>query len=68
MCKYCPPPLKVCLFGPNEVSLRDAMRGGAGDDELGAIIRLAVGRKKAQHAGMHVLAATPNRSMIKIGG
>jgi len=60
--------LKVCLFGPNEVSLRDAMRGGAGDDELGAIIRLAVGRKKAQHAGMHVLAATPNRSMIKIGG
>lgn len=25
--------LKVCLFGPNEVSLRDMMRAGATDDE-----------------------------------
>jgi len=26
--------LKVCLFGPQEVSLRDAMREGKTDEEL----------------------------------
>ncbi|MEW5317989.1 MAG: hypothetical protein WDW38_009243 [Sanguina aurantia] len=60
--------LKVCLFGANEVSLRDAMRGGATDEELLLIIRAAVLRKKAAHAGMGVLAATMNRPMITIGG
>lgn len=28
--------LKVCLFGPQEVSLRDAMRQGKTDEELGS--------------------------------
>ncbi|KAF6260541.1 molybdenum cofactor biosynthesis prote [Scenedesmus sp. NREL 46B-D3] len=60
--------LKVCLFGPNEVSLRDAMRGGASDDELAAVISAAVDRKKAAHAGMEALAVTQNRPMITIGG
>lgn len=60
--------LKVCLFGPAEVSLRDALRGGATDDDLGKIIRAAVQRKKAAHAGMQVLAKTRNRPMILIGG
>ncbi|KAG2498518.1 hypothetical protein HYH03_003769 [Edaphochlamys debaryana] len=60
--------LKVCLFGASEVSLRDAMRGGASDQDLAAIIGAAVGRKKAAHAGMHSLAAMPNRPMITIGG
>jgi len=60
--------LKVCLFGANEVSLRDAMRGGASDDDLATIIRAAVRRKRAAHAGMFELAATQNRPMITIGG
>ena len=60
--------LKVCLFGANEVSLRDAMRGGATDADLRLIIGAAVQRKKAAHAGMKELAATGNRPMITIGG
>ncbi|GLI58614.1 hypothetical protein VaNZ11_000348 [Volvox africanus] len=60
--------LKVCLFGASEVSLRDAMRGGASDDDLRAIISVAVGRKRAAHAGMFELAASANRPMITIGG
>ncbi|WIA12225.1 hypothetical protein OEZ85_012292 [Tetradesmus obliquus] len=60
--------LKVCLFGANEVSLRDAVRGGASDGELAAVISAAVDRKKAAHAGMEVLAVTQNRPMITIGG
>lgn len=60
--------LKVCLFGASEVSLRDALRGGASDDELLAVIGAAVANKKAAHAGMEVLAVTQNRPMITIGG
>jgi len=60
--------LKVCLFGASEVSLRDAMREGATDEELRMIISAAVNRKRAAHAGMFELARTKNRSMIKIGG
>ena len=60
--------LKVCLFGANEVSLRDALRGGASDDDLRLIIGAAVQRKHAKHAGMMQLAATQNRPMITIGG
>eukprot|EP00877_Chromochloris_zofingiensis_P000611 jgi/Chrzof1/10550/Cz05g03030.t1 len=60
--------LKVCLFGANEVSLRDAMREGASDEQLRAIISAAVDRKKAAHAGMFELARTNNRPMITIGG
>lgn len=60
--------VQVCLFGANEVSLRDAVRGGASDDELAAVISAAVDNKKAAHAGMEVLAVTQNRPMITIGG
>ena len=60
--------LKVCLFGNNEVSLRDAMRDGASDADLMGVVAAAVGRKKAAHAGMHDLAKMENRSMIRIGG
>lgn len=60
--------LKVCLFGAGEVSLRDAMREGAGDDDLRAIVSAAVDRKKAAHAGMFEIAATRNRAMVRIGG
>ena len=60
--------LKVCLFGHAEVSLRDAMRGGASDAALLEIISTAIGRKRARHAGMQNLATQVNRPMITIGG
>ncbi|KNC46435.1 molybdenum cofactor biosynthesis protein C [Thecamonas trahens ATCC 50062] len=60
--------LKVCLFGNTEISLRDALRAGATDDDLRALIQAAVWRKKARHAGMHNIAKGQNRPMIKIGG
>lgn len=60
--------LKVCLFGQTEVSLRDAMREGASDAELLPLIQAAVGRKKAEHAGMHAISRSDNRPMILIGG
>mmetsp|Transcript_35951 Transcript_35951/g.57825 ORF Transcript_35951/g.57825 Transcript_35951/m.57825 type:complete len:431 (-) Transcript_35951:56-1348(-) len=60
--------LKVCLFGNNEVSLRDSMREGASDEALMEVVSAAVGRKKAGHAGMYDLAQMENRSMIRIGG
>ncbi len=60
--------LKVCLFGPAEVSLRDALRAGISDVEVLALVRRALAGKHAAHAGMDVLAATENRPMITIGG
>ena len=60
--------LKVCLFDNKEVSLRDAMREGAGDTEMSELIGRAVRGKKAAHAGMFELAKSKNRSMIRIGG
>lgn len=59
---------QVCLFGANEVSLRDAMREGATDQDLLAIISAAVNRKKAAHAGMFELSRSKNRAMVHIGG
>jgi GTP 3',8-cyclase len=75
--------LKVCLFGNAEVSLRDILRktnnGEPIDDvtfepskqlqaELLHVIAVAVGRKKAKHAGMGELEHMRNRPMILIGG
>ncbi len=60
--------LKVCLFGSAEVSLRDALRRGATDNDLLGIVSAAVGRKRARHAGMYNLAEMENRPMITIGG
>ncbi|XP_054922498.1 molybdenum cofactor biosynthesis protein 1 isoform X2 [Dermacentor andersoni] len=60
--------LKVCLFGGDEVSLRDAIRGKATPDELLSLIGSAVLRKKFNHAGMDKLSTLRNRPMILIGG
>lgn len=43
--------VQVCLFGAAETSLRDALRGGASDDELALLVRAALRRKLPQHAG-----------------
>jgi molybdenum cofactor biosynthesis enzyme MoaA len=63
--------IKNCLFGTGEVSLRDAMRRGATDEELMEVVSLAVKKKAAKHGGhsdMYGIAAGENRAMIKIGG
>ena len=64
--------LKVCLFGSNEVSLRDAMRANISDDDLMYIVFAAL-QKKHFSLGGHVNAdgislANDNRPMILIGG
>lgn len=62
--------LKVCLFGNEEVSLRDVLRKGASDKEVLEVIGKAVKKKKAKHGGLTVaeLKDRPNRPMILIGG
>ncbi|XP_066603821.1 molybdenum cofactor biosynthesis protein 1 isoform X2 [Prorops nasuta] len=61
--------LKVCLFeSKSEISLRDALRNGASEEDLKEIIGKAVGRKKKQHAGMLNISQMENRPMILIGG
>lgn len=60
--------LRVCLFGANEVSLRDALRAGATDAELMSLVEGAIHRKKASHAGMYEISKTVDRPMILIGG
>eukprot|EP01126_Amoeba_proteus_P057089 TRINITY_DN7243_c0_g1_i17.p2 TRINITY_DN7243_c0_g1~~TRINITY_DN7243_c0_g1_i17.p2 ORF type:complete len:175 (-),score=42.96 TRINITY_DN7243_c0_g1_i17:428-952(-) len=59
---------KVCLFGPNEVSLRDIMRSGGTDAELLEWISMAVHRKKFSHAGMFEIDREKdlNRPMVLI--
>ena len=54
----------VCPSG----GCRDAMREGASEDDLRAIVSVAVDRKRAAHAGMFELASAKNRAMVKIGG
>lgn len=60
--------LKVCLFGNEEVSLRDMLRAGASQKELLSVIDCAVNAKKKEHAGMDTLKDSENRPMILIGG
>lgn len=51
---------QVCLFGAAETSLRDAMRAGASDAALAALVRAALLRKHPQHAGeTPLLHSTP---------
>ncbi|KAG9314132.1 molybdenum cofactor biosynthesis prote [Chiua virens] len=60
--------IKVCLFDAKEISLRDAVRSGATDEELLQIIGSAVLGKKEKHAGMEDIDVLTNRPMILIGG
>lgn len=63
--------LKTCLFGGDEVSLRDAMRAGFSDEELRVLVRGAVQKKNwalGGHGDMYGIAASENRPMILIGG
>ena len=57
-----------CLFAVNDYNLRDAMRGGATDDELAEIIEGAVHEKWAGHGIDTVHFIRPKRNMSQIGG
>ncbi|PBK76632.1 molybdenum cofactor biosynthesis prote [Armillaria solidipes] len=58
--------IKVCLFDAKEISLRDAMRKGATDDELLQVIGKAVSGKQEKHANMEDIDVITNRPMILI--
>lgn len=58
--------LKVCLFGPSEISLRDALRSHVAEKNIIEIIMCALMKKKKQHAGMFNIAKQKNRPMITI--
>ncbi|KAH9410451.1 Molybdenum cofactor synthesis protein 1 [Tyrophagus putrescentiae] len=58
--------LKVCLFGKEEVSLKEALRRGDDDELISQIIVDAVLQKKKAHAGAVNIAKDSNRPMILI--
>jgi GTP 3',8-cyclase len=60
--------LRTCLFSLNETDLRDPLRTGASDDELGAIVRAAVWRKELKHRVNEPGFIQPARTMSAIGG
>jgi molybdenum cofactor biosynthesis enzyme MoaA len=55
---------KVCLFGREEVSLRDAIRSGADDKQLIELIRNALNNKKKQHSGSHQFIKSFNSTLV----
>ncbi|MPY92118.1 MAG: GTP 3',8-cyclase MoaA [Acidimicrobiia bacterium] len=59
---------RTCLFATDDHDLRGALRGGASDDELAAIVSSAVAGKWAGHGIGQVHFIRPNRSMSQIGG
>jgi molybdenum cofactor biosynthesis enzyme MoaA len=60
--------VKSCLFHPAELNLRDALRNGAGEEEIASMIGDGIRQKPAGHPAVEELAAIENRSMIEIGG
>ncbi len=60
--------LKNCLFGQEEWNVRDLMRSGGSDDEIRAMIRLSVFRKKAAFGGLDLDLDRSARNMSQIGG
>ena len=60
--------LRTCLFAQHETDLRGAMRSGATDADLAALIRTAVAGKQAGHGIDDVDFIQPTRTMSAIGG
>jgi cyclic pyranopterin phosphate synthase len=60
--------IKSCLFYAPEINVRDAMRAGATDADVEAMILHAVREKPEAHPPMEDLAAGDNRAMVEIGG
>jgi cyclic pyranopterin phosphate synthase len=57
-----------CLFAVTDYNVRDAMRGGASDDELAKLLEGAVHDKWAGHGIDTVHFIRPKRNMSQIGG
>jgi molybdenum cofactor biosynthesis protein A len=60
--------IKSCLFSNGEVALLPALRAGADDGELAALVALALAGKPEKHPPMAELLAMDNRTMVAIGG
>ncbi len=60
--------IRNCLFATEETPLRDAMRGGACDDDLIELVRLSVLGKRAAHGIDGDGFSPPKRPMYSIGG
>ena len=58
--------LRPCLGSHLEFDLRDALRSGAGDDELARLIRMVIDRKPKEHDFRNNYQ--PGRRMVAIGG
>lgn len=57
--------LRPCLFREGEVALKGALRAGASDGEIAALIRLAVARKPEEGTSR---PPAGSRTMLRIGG
>jgi cyclic pyranopterin phosphate synthase len=60
--------LRTCLFSLHETDLRGALRAGATDDDLEAIVRDAVWAKELKHRVNDPGFVQPARTMSAIGG
>ena len=60
--------IRTCLFAHREHDVRDAMRSGADDDAIEAIVRAAVLRKAPGHLVGQADFVQPARGMSAIGG
>ncbi|HTR96740.1 MAG TPA: GTP 3',8-cyclase MoaA [Candidatus Acidoferrales bacterium] len=60
--------IRTCLFANLEHDVRGALRGGASDDAIEAILRAAVRRKLPGHLIGQAAFRQPERGMSSIGG
>jgi GTP 3',8-cyclase len=60
--------LRTCLFSRREWDLRGALRDGASDDELEALVRQAVDHKELKHRINERGFVRASRTMSQIGG
>jgi cyclic pyranopterin phosphate synthase len=60
--------IRTCLFSLKEYDFRKAMRGGASDQEIEALLRAAVMRKEPGHLINSPFFQQPARGMSAIGG
>lgn len=60
--------LRLCLFGDHHIDLRSPLRGGASEDEIGAMLRSAMSIKPERHHLMLGEASSRMRAFSEIGG
>ncbi|MFI5201800.1 MAG: GTP 3',8-cyclase MoaA [Candidatus Kapaibacterium sp.] len=60
--------LRTCLFGGDEINLRDLLRHGASTDKIESAIHAALALKWEKHPGASELVQINDRAMVAIGG